>query len=390
MKEKNGRASRNRVEILSHLRPWRPSSRRELARRTGLSAATVSRVTRDLVRGKVLTEAVKPQTSQGRPERRREINGRYGSVLGISLLYPAAHLLLLNLKGDVLRETSEPLDPSRGKAALLSALRRSVQSMARKSNGARLIGVGLALPGQWNPEQGISITYPRVPEWKNVPIRSHLEEWAHAPATLIGYAPAHALAEQARRATHEPSNLACVEVAENIAMGAIVNGGLLEGASGNAGELGHICVDPDGPVCYCGGKGCLETRATTSAVVDEVRASEAARGLFPNPKSVTFSSVVRRARDGDSFCMRLLARAARTLGVGLATTLNLFNPELLLLNGAFFEAGDLVLAPLRASIQDHAIASSMKRLVIEPSTLGARAAALGAGLVATKEAVQRL
>jgi glucokinase len=88
--------------------------------------------------------------------------------------------------------------------------------------------------------------------------------------------------------------------------------------------------------------------------------------------------------------MRLLARAARTLGVGLATTLNLFNPELLLLNGAFFEAGDLVLAPLRASIQDHAIASSMKRLVIEPSTLGARAAALGAGLVATKEAVQRL
>src|SRR5437773_5416009 len=104
MKQTNGRASRNRVEILSQLRPCRPSSRRELARHTGLSAATVSRITRDLVRRKVLTEAVQPKRSQGRPERSLAINGGYGSVLGLSLLYPAARLLILNLKGEVLRE----------------------------------------------------------------------------------------------------------------------------------------------------------------------------------------------------------------------------------------------------------------------------------------------
>lgn len=393
MKLKAGRrASRNRVEVLSQLRPWRPSSRRELARQTGLSAATVSRITRDLVRSRVLTEVVKPQASQGRPERSLEINARCGYVLGISLLYPAARLLVLNLRGEVLREASEPLDPARGRAWLLQAIRRSVQALVRAPrNGAgRLIGVGLALPGQWDPESGLSALYPRVPDWKNVPIRALLEEWARCPATLLGYAPAIALAEQARRASHEPANLVAVEVAENIAMGAIVNGGLLQGVSGNAGELGHICVDPDGPVCYCGGKGCLETRATVSAVVEEVRESEAARGLFRDPASVGYEDVVRLAREGDSFSTRLLARAARTLGVGLAAALNLFNPELLILNGRFFDAGDLVLGPLRASILDHAIASTMKRLSIEPSTLGARAAALGAGLVATKAAVQRL
>jgi len=382
------RSTRNRGELLSQLRPWRPSSRRELARQTGLSAATVSRITRDLVRSKVLTEVAKPQASQGRPERSLEINAGYGSVLGISILYPAARLLVLNLKGDVLREATEPLDPSRGKAALLQALKRSVQALARKAD--RLIGVGLALPGQWDPERGVSSLYPRVPDWKNVPIRALLEEWTRGPATLLGYAPALALAEQARRTTHEPANLVCVEVAENIAMGAIVNGGLLQGVSGNAGELGHICIDPDGPVCYCGSRGCLESRATVSAVVEEVRSSEAARGLFPHPKSVGYADVVRLAREGDSFSTRLLARAARMLGVGLAAALNLFNPELLLLNGRFFDAGDLVLAPLRTAILDHAIGSTMKRLTIEPSTLGARAAALGAGLVATKAAVQRL
>lgn len=382
------RSSRNRVEVLSQLRPWRPSSRRELARQTGLSAATVSRITRDLVRSKVLTESAKPQASQGRPERSLEINAGYGSVLGISILYPAARLLVLDLKGRVLREATEPLDPSRGKGPLLQALRRSVQSLAKKAG--RLIGVGLALPGQWDPERGVSALYPRVTDWKNVPIRALLEDWARCPATLLGYAPAHALAEQARRASHEPSNLVCVEVAENIAMGAIVNGGLLQGVSGNAGELGHICVDPDGPVCYCGSRGCLESRATVSAVVEEIRGSEAARGLLKHPKSATFEDVIRLAREGDSFSTRLLGRAARSLGVGLATALNLFNPEILILNGRFFDAGELVLAPLRASIHDHAIASTMKRLVIEPSTLGERAAALGAGLVATKAAVQRL
>jgi N-acetylglucosamine repressor len=393
MKEKHPRrAARNRIEVLSQLRPWRPSSRRELARRTGLSPATVSRITRDLVRRKVLTEADNPRPAQGRPERSLEINGSFGSVLGISLLYPAARFLVLDLRGEILRESTEPLDPARGKAALLGSLRRSVQAIVRglPTRAGRLIGVGLALPGQWDPEAGISWLYPRVPDWKNVPIRDLLEEWTRCPATLLGYAPAHALAEQARRASHEPSNLVCVEVAENIAMGAIVNGGLLQGVSGNAGELGHICVDPDGPVCYCGGRGCLETRATVTSVVEEIRSSNAAKGLVRDPRAVAYEDVVLLARGGDSYSTRLLARAARTLGLGLAAALNLFNPEILLLNGRFFDAGELVLAPLRASILDHSIGSTVKRLVIEPSTLGARAAALGAGLVATKAAVQRL
>ncbi|HXX93929.1 MAG TPA: ROK family transcriptional regulator [Planctomycetota bacterium] len=376
------RAARNRTQVLSRLRPWRPSSRRELARETGLSPATVSRITRDLVRRKVLTEADKPRPAQGRPERSLEINGSYGSVLGISLLYPAARFLVLDLRGELLRESSEPLDPDRGKSQVLGTLRRATQSIVR---GLRPIGVGLALPGQWDPERGVSSLYPRVADWKDVPLRDLLGEWARCPATLIGYAPALALAEQARRVSHEPSNLVTVEVAENIAMGAIVNGGLLQGASGNAGELGHICIDPDGPACYCGARGCLETRATVSSVVQEAR--EASRG---GSREASFDQVVRRARSGDPAAARILDRSARMLGLGLASALNLFNPELLVLNGRFFDAGDLVQGALRASILAHAVGSTVRRLSIESSSLGVRAAALGAGLVATKAAVQRL
>jgi predicted NBD/HSP70 family sugar kinase len=96
------------------------------------------------------------------------------------------------------------------------------------------------------------------------------------------------------------------------------------------------------------------------------------------------------ARNGDSYCARLLGRVARMVGVGLATALNLFNPEVLVLNGRFFDAGDLVSGPVRSAIQEHAIPSSLKRLVIEQSRLGLRAQPLGAGLVAIREAVRRL
>ncbi len=392
---KDGRprpASRNRAEILSELRPWRTTSRRELARRTGLSPATVSRITRDLVRGKVLTEAARAGASAGRRERLLEVNPERGTILGISLLAPAARVLVMDLRGEVVKESREAIPWHQGKAGILNPLRRAVQSVARaRPNGAaRLAGVGLALPGQWDREAGVALRYPRVPDWRDVPIRRLLEDWARVPVSIVGYAPAIAVAEQARRALTEPANLLCVEVAENVAMGAIVNGRVVEGVSGNAGELGHITVDPGGPVCYCGNRGCLETVATCAAVEDEVRGSDAAGEVFGSAREVSYEDVLARAREGDTYSTRLLGRVARMLGIGLATALNLFNPELLVLSGRFFEAGDLVLAPLRASIPEHALASTMRKLAIERSTLGPLAAAMGAGFTAIGEAVRRL
>lgn len=360
---------------MSQLRPGRTHSRLELAAATGLSVATVSRITRDLLRRRVLLEIDGPKTAPGRPTQGLELNGATGRVLGLSLLYPALRVVVLNLRGEVLKRASVPLPSNRGPAGVLRPLKSIIQSLAR--GGARLAGVGLALPGQWDPVRGVSVTYPRIPSWRDVPVREHLEAWSGVPASLIGYAPAMAVAEQAQRLPAEPRNLVTVEVAENIAMGSIVNGAVLEGASGNAGELGHIPADADGPVCYCGATGCLETLATCSAVVEQLRGR-------------SYDAVVRRARAGDGACVRQLARVGRILGAGLATALNLFNPEVLVLNGSFFDAGDLVSDPVRAAIKDHAIPSTLKSLRIEQSTLGPLSAPLGAGLAAIRDAVRRM
>jgi predicted NBD/HSP70 family sugar kinase len=374
MKESDAPRSlaKHRAEVLARLRPGRPAFRNDLARETGLSPATVSRIARSLLRTRVLREVASDSSSVGRPVRGLEINGDAGWVLGLSGLYPAVRVAALNLRGDVLREDAAPYTPSKGAAGLLDLLRRTAKAALKRPG--RFRGVGLALPGQWSRDEGVSIRYPRLPDWKDIPIRRLLEEWTGGPATLIGYAPALAVAEQARGGRAEPRNLLCAEVAENIALGVIANGAVLEGASGNAGELGHIVVDPKGPLCYCGNRGCLESYATGSAAADEAKAP-------------SFDALLKR---GDEASTRILRRVGGALGAGLATALNLFNPELLVLNGRFFEAGDLVLESLRDALKEHAIPSSLRGLRIERSVLGPSAPALGAGLAAIREALVRL
>lgn len=393
MKETNHKGtSKHRVQILTKFTPGRFSSRAELARETGLSAATVSRITRGLVQDQILTEVIQPSTDVGRPTRALEINPASGTVLGISLLVPVARVLIMDLKGGILKEVTEPISWDRGPTGVLDPLKRAVQTAVRQraAGTPRRMGVGLALPGQWDRDKGTATIYPRIPEWRNVPIRALLEEWTDSPTTILGHAPALAVAEHSRRHAESDGDLLCVQVTDNIACGVIANGRVLEGTSGNPGELGHITLDPTGPVCYCGNRGCLEMLATCSSIVEEIRGSDVAAGLFPDRESITYEAVVRLARDGDAFCGRLLARVSRTLGVGLATALSLFNPRHLILTGEFFKAEDLVLDPLRSSIREHAIPSAMAHLTIERSSLGPAAPALGAGIQAIREAVHRL
>jgi len=379
-------ASRTRSRVLTELLPGRSYSRTELARKTGLSAPTVSRVTRQLLKGAVLRERRADRPRGKGPSQRLEVNGARGSILGISLLPPLARVLVLDLQGAVLKEVREPVSWNHGRAGLLDPLKRAVRRSLKEwpAGRPRAIGAGLALPGRWDKERGVSLAYPRVRAWKDVPIRAMIEEWTRCPAVLIGYGPALAAAEQSRRPLPEPRHLISVEAADNIAMGAVANGALVEGASGNAGELGHIQVGAAGPVCYCGNAGCLEALATCSSVVEEMKQSDAA------PSPITYESVVGLAREGDLFCARTLGRAARALGAGLAVVLNLFNPEVLVLNGRFFEAGDLVMAPLLASLHERALSSKTAPLTIERSTLGGPAAALGAGIAAIRSALHRL
>jgi predicted NBD/HSP70 family sugar kinase len=387
MKPRNRKArSRHRRSILSRIHPGRSRTRGEIARETGLSPATVSRITRDLVKRRLLREIPESRAAVGRPTQSLEINGAYGCVLGLSLLYPVARALVLDLRGEILSDETRDVGWQKGQAGLLDVLKDlSVSGMRRgASRKGRLVAVGLALPGQWDRERGVSIQFPRVADWRDVPVRDLLVEWTGRPAFITGYAPALALAEHARRARENPRGLISVEVEDTIAMGVIFNGELLEGASGNAGELGHITIDPEGPVCYCGNTGCLETLATCQSVVEGARRLEGGRS------PATYEGVVRMAAQGDSFAQKLLQRTATTLGIGLASAVNLLNPDVVVLTGRFFTPGEPVIGPVKSALFSRALQNTIRHMTLERSTLGPRAAALGAGIGAIRGILQIL
>ena len=381
------RPGRHRTQVLDRFHPSRVTSRQELARATGLSATTIFHVTKDLVRAGILKEVRPARSRVGRPSPGLQVNGGYRSVLGIGLMDQDARILEMNLQGELLSETIQPLEWRRGPDGILGPLRDAVRKTLKKAPDGRppLAAAGLALSGQWDRQRGVSLTYPRVPDWKDVPLRKLLEEWTEVPATLSGYASTLAVAEYSRRVRDIPRNLLCVEVEDTVAMGVIMNGEVLEGSSGSVGELGHITVDPNGPACYCGNTGCLETLATCATVVDEFQRNRGRTSSAP-----AYRDVVERARAGDAFAVRLFGRMAATLGIGLATAVNLFNPDLIILNGSFFDADELVMAPLRTSVQNRALPNTFRQVTIERSRLGAQAPARGAGLEAIRALLHKL
>jgi transcriptional regulator of PTS gene len=143
-------------------------------------------------------------------------------------------------------------------------------------------------------------------------------------------------------------------------------------------------------VCYCGNRGCLETMATCTAVEEEIRQSDVARDVFKNPKQMGFDNVVQHAMKGNGFAQRLVQRCSRTLGMGLAVTANLFNPEKLVLSGRFFRRPELVLEPIEAAIREHTLPNVHGHLKMEVSLFRENAAAHGAAMAALHETLVQL
>jgi predicted NBD/HSP70 family sugar kinase len=169
-----------------------------------------------------------------------------------------------------------------------------------------------------------------------------------------------------------------LKVASGIGAGLILNGRLYRGSSGLAGELGHLLVDPEGLVCRCGNRGCLETLAATGALVELLRRSHG--------EDVTVARMLELARAGDLGCRRVIADAGRAIGQAVSMLLNVLNPELLVVGGDLAAAGDLLLDGVRESIARAALPSAADAARVVAGVLGERAQVLGAIALVVSEA----
>src|SRR5918996_1895941 len=230
---------------------------------------------------------------------------------------------------------------------------------------ARVIGAGMCLPGPIHRPTGVVGSTAILPGWVGVAAAEEMHRRLELPILVDNDANLAALAEAAFGAGRDAKDLVYLMISSGIGAGLVLNGRLYRGAEGLAGELGHVLVDADGPVCRCGNRGCLETVAGTDALADLLRRSHG--------DGLDGRTIVRLAREGDLGCRRVIADAGRAIGKAAATLVNVLNPELLIVG-------------VRESLGRSALPTAVEAATVVAGTLGDRAEVLGAIALVLSEA----
>ena len=273
-----------------------------------------------------------------------------------------------------------------GLEAVLDRMCASLEAAAAQAGVAvdGLRGLGIASPGAIDAAAGVVTQAPQLPGWKDVPLAHILSERLGLPARLENDASAAALGEHRYGAGRGARHMVYLTVSTGIGGGIIIDGRLYRGASGAAGELGHVIIDVDSDAaCKWCGRGCLEVLASGTAIARRGErllregAAPVLAALVGEGGSVGAEVMAEAARRGDGGCREAFAEAGRYLGVGLANYLNIFNPEAIVVGGGVSRSGDLLMAPARETMRRHAIREALEHARVETAALGEKSGLLG-------------
>lgn len=385
----------NRLLILNCVRVSGPITRVAVAHQTGLSRTTVSSIVDELLADNLLVEGqtVDAAPTGGRRATLLHFNADAGYVIGVDLGRSHLTLLLTNLAGQIIARRSGGFDASLGPEICLQQVIASLMDFTAEQHIGwhQIIGVGLGIPGPLDAASRMLVRPPRMPGWDHFDIRTVMERACKTPIYLDNDANMGACGESEYGAARNVENMAYVKVATGIGCGLIMNGDIYRGSGGSAGEIGHVTVDDNGPLCDCGNRGCLEAVAGGAALV--LDAARGMRGAHADAhgaedcddcpeerlaETLDVADVVRAAVAGDPAARDAIERAGYHIGIALAGLVNIFNPSLILLDGSVARSGELLLAPIRQAIVRRSLAASSSAIRIELALLGDNAIGLGA------------
>jgi predicted NBD/HSP70 family sugar kinase len=365
----------NRLRIVDFLRTNGTASRAELARRTGLSRSTVSTLVADLQRRGLVVERAGQFAGEGQPGRPAallELDPRAAAAVGIDFDHDKVRVAVSDLSRSVLAEATAPHDVDHDAQGALDLAARLIKQTLDDTGleRDRLLGVGVALAGPIDHDRGALHPSDVLPGWAHVDAAREIEERVDLPAYVDNDANLGALAEVTLGAGRNARFAAYLSISSGIGAGIVVDGRPYHGHRGTAGEIGHVVVDPQGPICRCGNRGCLETLASGPALLKLVQDSR--------DEELTVREMIELARDGDAGCTRAIADAGQVIGRVVAGLVNLFSPEMVVIGGDLGEAGDLLLDPLREAVRRNALPAAAEELKVVAGELGERANLLGA------------
>ncbi|MBS2024964.1 MAG: ROK family transcriptional regulator [Deltaproteobacteria bacterium] len=374
---------------------WRERriSRAEIARRTGLSRSTVSSIVSDLLPTGLVAEVGSGASRGGRKPIVLEFQDDAYRILGVDMGATHVSVALTDLRGKVIawQQEAHPVreDPQ-GTMALMGRLAEACLASSRK--GARgLLGIGVAVPSPVDPRHPERLSDVVMPAWRGFDVVHTLRARFGVHVLVDNDANLGALAEHFWGAGRGVEDSAYIKVATGIGSGHIIGARIYRGSSGTAGEIGHIAIDPKGPVCLCGLRGCLVTLVGTPALVERARALLKKFPKSPlHTKKLSITTIEDAALAHDPLSLQVVREAADNLGIAVAGMLNLMNPAVVSIGGSLARLGDLLVLPLRESVRSRTLVSSVAAARIVASELGERDVATGAATLVLQAALADL
>jgi predicted NBD/HSP70 family sugar kinase len=374
-----------RSTIIDAMREAGEVSRTRLVAATGLTGATVSKEVRALLDEGLLVETGNAPSTGGRSQvlLRLQQSSRYAA--GLHLDHDGVTGVLLDLGGAVVAEQrlrwTGTVDPQSVVDAMVVRVHAMLDGIGADRD--RLLGIGVVSPGPMMPGQGIVLSRPALRGWVRFPIAERLRQASRLPVVVDNDATASAVGELWTGGARGSRAFAALYMATGIGSGTVVDGVPYRGVSMSVGEVGHMCVDIDGPECWCGNAGCVEAVAGPGAVVAEAQAA----GLqLPDVTVVeAFAEVVKAARAGDRTAGRIVHRSAQHLAVAAQTLCSLMSVDLIILTGAGFDiAGDLYLPAVRERVSRSFLAHDAE-VRVEVSRHARRSPAVGAAALVMQD-----
>jgi predicted NBD/HSP70 family sugar kinase len=360
----------NLQRILVAIRNDGGLSQAEVARRTALSPATVSNLVAELKRRGLVRRG--ERRSDGRTGLEVVIGRASNVVLGVDFGHRHVRVGVAGLNGKLLADEQRllPLDLGVTESCAEAWAMAERLLAAAGARAADVLHVGVGLPGPIDPVSGRVGWGAILQRWEGLEARSTLREAFGLPVSVENDGNLGALGELHHGAGRGCTDFVYLNLATGVGAGLIIDGRLHRGAAGTAAEIGHITIDPQGPLCRCGNRGCLETMIGSRGILDTLSPSYG--------QVLDMPAVLRLAEGGDARCRRALAEAGRAVGVVVADLCNLLSPQRIVVAGDLARAGELVLSPLRAMVAERAVPAAARAAEIVPSPLGDRSEMLGA------------
>lgn len=388
--------SYNKSEVMEIMRKNKSVYRAELARMTGLSMPTIMKITEEFIRNGLIMDVGKGVSSGGKPPIIFELIPEARLFVGIDISGAMYKCIIMDLRGGVVFRRTCLKSELEKKADIIDLIINFIETTVTESgiDRKKLSGIGIGVPGLVEIQEGRVITSIDY-NWKNVDVRTPLQKHFQMPVYVENSSKVMAIGEKWFGNGDDSDNFALVTVGRGIGAALIMNGEIYKGFYNMSGEVGHMVIDPNGPLCKCGKRGCLETLASGNAIANqarqlvEVKQNSIMLELVNGDKEkIDYDVVFRAAGKGDYLAQRIVDSAIDSLAIGLGNLICLFDCQLIVLTGCVVKDNEYLLNRVKTQINEtRSLYYGQMPVEVKLSTMGEEAAVIGAATLPLRNLV---